>query len=108
MYDEDKPAVGKVHTGAPKGAVVSVSKGSPKSAGTVAEGAPKMSENDSDDKQFPWIDDDMDKSDFIHFHPVPSVNCHNKLEGRVPLVNLSVYSISMFTFCYSDSFMSLL
>lgn len=70
---------------------------------SVAKGAPKMSETDSNDEQFPCVDDKMETNDFIHYDPVPSMNCHNELEGWVPLVNLSEYFFSLFPFCYQDS-----
>jgi hypothetical protein len=81
-YDEDEPPISKVRRGAPKVDVASLPKGA----------ATKEAESESDDDFFPAIDDEMDVSDFHQFPAVECVKCHDKLEGRVPIVDLGEFS----------------
>lgn len=81
-------------------------KGHPRRHGVLFKGK-KMFMTDSDTERFCCVDEKVYNSDFIHYDQVPCVNCHEKLEGRVPLVDLSKNFFFSFTFCYWSSLMSL-
>ena len=64
---------------------------------SAVKGAPTTSGSNSDEGVFPGIDDKMDTTDFrAHDHVI--VKCHNRPDSRVPIVNLSEYSLSFFPF----------